>query len=101
MKNTTDDIINHIYDMNMQYAEKIKENTGKDIEYYPYQYVTDAASFQITFLDQVVFCSENDSRYNDNNEFILVQILNDNVNKILLEISAYAKSRESVYSGGE
>ena len=90
-----------MYDLNIDYADKVQEKTGKEIEYYPYQYRTDSASFQITFFDQVVFCSENDSHYDDDNKFILASILEKNTNKLLSEISIYAKSRENVCSGSE
>ena len=93
MKNTVQDILDHVYDLNIDYARIILENTGKEIDYYPYQYRTDSASFQITFFDQVVFCSENDSHYDDDNKCIIDSIMNDNTNKLLLEIAAYTKSK--------
>lgn len=101
MKNTVQDILDHVYDLNLDYARIVFEYTGKEIDYYPYQYSTNSASFQITFLDQMVFCSENDSHYDDDDKCIIDSIMDTNTTKILSEIIAYAKARENLRSGSE
>jgi hypothetical protein len=101
MKNEVQDILDHVYDLNLDYARIVFEYTGKEIDYYPYQYITNSASFQITFFDQIVFCSENDCHYDDDNKCIIDSIMNDNTTKILSEIIAYAKARDNRCSSSE
>jgi hypothetical protein len=82
----------YIYSLNIEYNENIYEATGQHSDDCPYSYTSNGFSYVVEFLGRTVFCSENDSEYDDSNNIIVAQTIMKNVTKVMTDIFTHSKS---------